>query len=75
MTIFCSTFAIGKPKIPTIIVKKKFNLAQFQMELKEILDVISNNSFDLFLEESKTCYNSFVPLNEKKKRFYKRFYD
>ena len=39
------------------------------MELKEKLDVISNNSFDLFLEESKTCYNSFVPLSEKKKDF------
>ena len=36
------------------------------MELKEKLDVISNNSFDLFFEESKICLDEFVPLKEKK---------
>ena len=45
------------------------------MELKGKLDVISNNSFDLFLEEFKTCFNNFVPLNEKKISLYKRFCD
>ena len=39
------------------------------MELKEKLDEISNNSFDIFLEEFKTCLDNFAPLNEKKIRF------
>ena len=36
------------------------------MELKEKLDEISNNSFDIFLEEFKTCLDKFAPLKEKK---------
>ena len=75
MIIFCSTFARHKPKTFYYYCYKKFSLAQFQMELKGKLDVISNNSFDLFLEEFKTCFNNFVPLNEKKIRLYKRFCD
>ena len=75
MIIFCSTFARHKPKTFYYYCYKKFNLAQFQMELKGKLDVISNNSFDLFLEEFKTCFNNFVPLNEKIIRLYKRFCD
>ena len=39
------------------------------MELKEKLDEISNNSFDIFLEEFKTCLDRFAPLKEKKYRF------
>ena len=39
------------------------------MELKEKIDEISNNSFDIFLEEFKTCLDKFVPLKEKKIRF------
>ena len=45
----------------------KFNLEQFQMELKEKLDEISNNSFDILLEDFKTCLDKFAPLKEKKK--------
>ena len=69
MTIFRSTFAKGKPKTFYYRCYKKFNLEQFQMELKEKLDEISNNSFDIFLEEFKTCLDKFAPLNEKKNRF------
>ena len=39
------------------------------MELKEKLDEISNNSFDIFLEEFKACPGKFAPLKEKKNRF------
>ena len=39
------------------------------MELKEKLDAISNNSFDLFLEEFKTCLDELTPLIVKKIRF------
>ena len=39
------------------------------MELKEKLDEISNNSFDIFLEEYKSCFDKFAPLKEKKNRF------
>ena len=39
------------------------------MELKEKLDEISNNSFDIFLEEFKKCLDKSSPLNEKKIRF------
>ena len=39
------------------------------MELKERLDEIPNNSFDIFLEEFKTCLDKFAPLKEKKIRF------
>ena len=39
------------------------------MELKEKIDEISNNSFDIFLEEFKTCLDKFAPLKEKKIRF------
>ena len=35
------------------------------MGLKEKLDEISNNSFDIFLEEFKTCLDKFAPLREK----------
>ena len=66
MTIFRSTFAKGKPKTFYYRCYKKFNLEQFQMELKEKLDEISNNSFDIFLAEFKTCLDKFVPLKEKK---------
>ena len=62
MTIFRSTFAKGKPKT-------FYYLEQFQMELKEKLHEISSNSFDIFLEEFKTCLDKFAPLKEKKIRF------
>ena len=39
------------------------------MELKEKLDEISYKSFDIFLEEFKTCHDKFAPLNEKKNKF------
>ena len=66
MTIFRSTFAKGKPKTFYCRCYKKFNFEQFQIELKEKLDEISNNSFDTFLEEFKTCRDKFAPLKEKK---------
>ena len=66
MTIFRSTFAKGKPKTFYFRCYKKFNLEQFQMELKEKLHEISNNSFDIFLEEFKTFLDTFAPLKEKK---------
>ena len=49
MTTFCSTFGKSKSKSFYYRCYKKFNLEQFQMELKEKLDEISNNSFDIFL--------------------------
>ena len=39
------------------------------MKLKEKLDEISNNSFDIFLEEFKTCLDKLASLKEKKNRF------
>ena len=36
------------------------------MKLKEKLDAIADNSFDLFLEEFKTCLDEFAPLKQKK---------
>ena len=39
------------------------------MELKEKLDEVSNNSFDIFLKKFKTCLDKFAPLKEKKNRF------
>ena len=48
MTIFRSTFANGKPKTFYYRCYKKFNLEQFQRELKEKLDEIFKNSFDIF---------------------------
>ena len=69
MTIFCSTFAKGKPNTFYYCCYKKFNFEQFQMEHKEKLDEISNNSFDIFLEEFKTCLDKFAPLKEKNIRF------
>ena len=66
MTIFRST-AKGKHKTVYYRCYKKFNLDQFQTELKEKLDEISNNSFDIFLEEFKACLDKFAPLKEKKK--------
>ena len=54
MTIFHSAFPKGKPKTFYYRCYKKFNSEQFQMELKENLDEIPNNSFDIFLEEFKT---------------------
>ena len=69
MTIFRSTFAKGKPKTFYYRRCKKFTLEQFQIELKEKLDEISNNSFDIFLEEFKTCLDKFAPRKEKKIRF------
>ena len=69
MIIFRSTFAKGKPKTFYYRYYKKFNLEQLQMELKEKLVEISNNSFDIFLEEFKTCLDKFAPLKEKKIRF------
>ena len=69
MTIFCSAFAKGKPKTFYCPCYKNFNLEQFQMKLKKKLDEISNNSFDIFLEEFKTCLDKFAPLKEKKNRF------
>ena len=69
MTIFPSRFAKVKPKTFYYRCYKKFYLEQFQMELKEKLDEISNNSFDIFLEEFKTCLDKFAPLKEKTNRF------
>ena len=68
MTVFRSTFAKGKPKIFYYRCYKKFNLEKFQMELKEKLVEISNNSFDIFLEEFQICLDKFAPLKEKKIR-------
>ena len=68
MIIFRSTFAKGKLKTFYYRCYKKFNLEQLQMELKEKLDEISNNSFDIFLEEFKTCLDKFASLKEKKIR-------
>ena len=68
MTIFRSTFEKGKPKSFYHHCYKKFNLEQFQMELKEKVDEISSNSFDIFLEEFRTCLDKFAPLKEKKNR-------
>ena len=62
MTIFRCTFAKRKPKTFYYRSYKKFNLEQFQMELKEKLDEISKSSFDIFLEELKTCLDKFAPL-------------
>ena len=39
------------------------------MELKGKLDAISNNSFDIFLEEFKIYLDKFAPLQEEKLRF------
>ena len=66
MTIFRSTFAKDKPKTFYYHCYKNFNLEQFQMGYKEKLDEISNNSFDIFLEE---LLDKFAPLKEKKIRF------
>ena len=66
MTILRSTFAKGKAKTFYYRCYKNSNLEQFQMELKEKLDEISNNSFDNFPEEFKTCLDKFTPLKEKK---------
>ena len=38
------------------------------MELKEKLDEISNNLFDIFLEGFETCLDKFPPLKVKKIR-------
>ena len=67
MIIFRSTFAKGKPRTFYCRYYKKFNLEQLQMEHTEKLDEISNNSFDIFLDEFKTCLDKFAPLKEKKK--------
>ena len=69
MTIFRSTFAKGKPQTFYYRCYRKLNLEQFQMELKEKLDEISNDSFDIFLEKFKTCLDKFSPLKEKEIRF------
>ena len=73
MTIFRSTFAKGKPKTFYYCCYIKFDLEQFQMEHKEKLDEISNNSSDIFLEKFKTCLDKFAPLKEKKIRFNNSF--
>ena len=39
------------------------------MELKEKLNKVSNNLFNIFLEKCKTCLDKFSPLNMKKSRF------
>ena len=69
MTIFRPTFAKAKTKTFYCRCYKDFNLEQFQIELKEKLDKVSSNSFDIFLEEFKTCLDKFAPLKEKKIRF------
>ena len=69
VNIFRSIFAKGKPKTFYYHWYKKFNLEQFQIELKEKQDKMSNNSFDIFLEEFKTCLDKLTPLKEKKIRF------
>ena len=67
MIIFHSTLVKGKSKTFYYCCYEKFDLEQFQMELKEKVDVISNSSFDCFLGEFKTCLYKFAPLKEKKK--------
>ena len=74
MTIFRFTFTKGKPKTFYYRCFKNFNLEQFEMELKEKIDDISNNSFDIFLEKIKTCLDKFAPLKEKKIRFNKSIF-
>ena len=69
MAIFCFTFINGKPKTFYYHCYKKFTFERFQIELKEKLDDFSNNSFDIFLEEYKTCLDKFPPPKEKKIRF------
>ena len=70
MTIFRSTFAkFLLTKTFYYHCYKNFNLEQFQMELKQKLGEMSNNSFDIFPEEFKTCLDKFTPLKEKKIRF------
>ena len=69
MTIFCSTFGKGKLKTFYYRCYKKFYLELFQMKLKEKLDGISNNSFDIFLEEFRTRFDKFAPLKGKKISF------
>ena len=55
----------NKPKTFYYRYYKRFNLEQFQMELKQKLYSISNNSFDFF-KEFKVCLDKFAPLKEKK---------
>ena len=69
MTIFPPNFSNGKPKTFYYCCYKKLNLVQFQIHLKEKLDEISDNLLDIFLEESKTYIDKFVPLEQKKIRF------
>ena len=64
VTIFCFASAKGEPK--TFHYRSYFNLEQ--MKLKEKLDEISNNLFDIFLEEFITCLDKFAPFKDKKKR-------
>ena len=64
MNIFRSTVAKRKPKTFFYRCYKQFDLDQFQMELKEKLDEISNISFDIFVKEFKTCLDKFAPLKE-----------
>ena len=52
------------PKIASI----KSSIWKYQIELKENLDEIYNNSFDIFLEEFLKCPDKFAPLNDKKNR-------
>ena len=72
--IFRSTFVKGKPKTFYYRSYKKFNLKQFQMKAEGKLDEVSSKSFDIFLEEFKTCFDKFAPLKEKKNRFNKSIF-
>ena len=66
MTVLCFKFAKGKPKNFYHRCYKQFDLEQFQMELKEKLDKISNNSFDIFLEAFKIYLDKFLQSKRRK---------
>ena len=62
VTVFHSRFANSKPKNFYCRCYEMYDSEQFQLELKERLDEISNNSFGIFLEEFKTCLDKVAPL-------------
>ena len=74
ITIFRYTFAKDKPKTFFYHCYKKVDLEQFQMEVKEKLDEISNNSLDYFHEAFNICLDKFARLKEKKNRFNNRIF-
>ena len=48
-------------------IKSLIENSEEQLQLHEKVLAVSNNSFDLFLEEFKTCLDKFVSLIEKKR--------